>query len=252
MRREIVSLCGGPPSEGKNAMSSKGQIVALRTLAVGFVLILGSALGSADQPTPTPGATPKPEGGKKELSDVAKTKPLKGAEDGKSIVITNENLADYAARGSLTTATAKDESQKSGRRPLTNPGTTVGMVEAPSSTVSHTEERRRYWVGQYERQLQLIASIKDQIEVLDAQIPGLWRDFYAWDDPSYRDGVIKPKLDESLKRRDRLEAELSEEEPRLAEIKTSARQDGAEPGWFRGISPPTPKPAEPTPDIVID
>jgi len=231
-------------------MNSKGQQLVLQTLAAGFVLILGSALGLADQPTPTPDATPKAEGSKKALSDVAKTKPLKGGEEGKSIVITNENLADYAARGSLTTATGKSETSKSGRRPLTNPGTTTGMVEAPSSAVAHTDERRRYWVGQYERQLQLIASIKNQIEVLDNQIPGLWRDFYAWDDPSYRDGVIKPKLDDALKRRERLEADLAVEEPRLAEIKTGARQDGGEPGWFRGISPPTPRPEQPTPDIM--
>jgi len=232
-------------------MSSKGQILALRTLAASGVLILGSALGVADQPTPTPKATPETEdANKKALSEVAKTKPLKGGEEGKSIVITNENLADYASKGSLTTATGKSETAQSGRRPLGNPSTTAGMVEAPSSAVAHTDERRRYWVGQYERQLQLIASIKNQIEVLDSQIPGLWRDFYSWDDPSYRDGVIKPKLDGALKRRERLEADLSAEEPRLQEIKTSARQDGGEPGWFRGISPPTPKPAEPTPDIM--
>ena len=234
-------------------MSSNGHVKAPQILAAGCVLILGSALGLADQPTPTPDPTPKVEDNQKALSEVAKAKPLKGAEDGKSIVITNENLADYASKGSLTTATGKGETEKSGRRPLTNsgsPGTGAGMVEAPSSAAAHTDERRRYWVGQYERQLQLIASIKNQIEVLDRQIPGLWRDFYAWDDPSYRDGVIKPKLDEALKRREGLEADLSREEPRLQEIKSNARQDGAEPGWFRGISSPTPRPEEPTPDIM--
>jgi hypothetical protein len=231
-------------------MSSNRRFPALQILVVGSVLILGSALGLADQPTPTPGPTPKAEENQKALSEVAKTKPLKGAENGKSIVITNENLADYAAKGSLTTVTGKGESAKSGRRPLTDPSNTVGMVEAPSGAVSHTDERRRYWVGQYERQLQLIASIKNQIQDLDRQIPGLWRDFYSWDDPSYRDGVIKPKLDQALKLRERLEADLSREEPRLQEIKSNARQDGGEPGWFRGISPPTPRPEEPTPDIM--
>ena len=232
------------------AMMSKGRLPALRILTAGCVLILGSAVGMAEQATPTPNATPKADDNQKALSDVAKSKPLKGGEEGKSIVISNENLADYASKGSLTTATGKGESDKSGRRPLANPGTTAGMVEAPSGAVAHTDERRRYWVGQYERQLQLIASIKNQIQVLDRQIPGLWRNFYSWDDPSYRDGVIKPKLDEALKRRERLEADLSREEPRLSEIKSNARQDGAEPGWFRGISPPTPKPEEPTPDIM--
>jgi len=217
-----------------------------------LVLILGSSYGSADQPTPTPTATPTVEDNQKALSEVAKTQPLKGAEKGKSIVITNENLADYASRGSLTTATDKSAGSTSGRRPLANPETTAGMVEAPSGAVAHTDERRRYWVDQYKQQLQLVDSIKRQIQVLDGEIPGLWRDFYAWDDPSYRDGVIKVKLDAALGRRDRLEAQLRDEEPRVEEIKKNARQDGAEPGWFRGISPPTPLPAEPTPDILID
>jgi len=233
-------------------MSLKKSWRALRFLTAGLILIVGSSLGSADQPTPTPSPTPQPDENQKALSEVAKTQPLKGAEEGKSIVITNENLADYASRGGLTTTTGKGEEAKSGRRPLTNPGTTTGMVAAPSGEVAHNEERRRYWVGQYQRQLQLIASIKNQIVALDRQIPGLWRDFYAWDDPSYRDGVIKPKLDDALKRRERLEADLSQEEPRLQEIKANARQDGAEPGWFRGISAPTPMPEEPTPNIMPD
>ncbi len=233
-------------------MSSTGRFLALVISAAVCALILVSGPGGADQPTPTPTATPPAKDNQKALSEVAKTKPLKGAEEGKSIVITNENLADYASKGSLTTTTGKDTASKSGRRPLTNPGNTVGMVEAPSGEVARTDERRRYWVGQYERQLQLIASIKNQIEALDRQIPGLWRDFYAWDDPSYRDGVIKPKLDDALNRRERLEADLAQEEPRLQEIKSNARQDGAEPGWFRGISPPTPKPEEPTPNIMPD
>jgi hypothetical protein len=234
-------------------MNSNGRMKAPYILATGCVLILGSALSLADQPTPTPDPTPKVEDNQKALSEVAKTKPLKGAEDGKAIVITNENLADYASKGSLTTTTGKGDTEKTGRRPLTkpgSPGTAADMVEAPPSGAAHTDERRRYWVDQYERQLELIASIKNQIEVLDRQIPGLWRDFYAWDDPSYRDGVIKPKLDEALNRRERLEADLSREEPRLQEIKSNARQDGAEPGWFRGISQPTQRPEEPTPDIM--
>jgi hypothetical protein len=233
-------------------MSSRRKRTASLVVTVVSVLAFGSAFASADQPTPTPKPTPEAEDNQKALSEVAKKKALKGGEEGKSIVITNENLADYASKGSLTTTTGKGTTSKSGRRPLTNPGTTPGMVEAPSSEAARNDERRRYWVGQYERQLQLIASIKNQIEALDRQIPGLWRDFYAWDDPSYRDGVIKPKLDDALSRRERLEADLSREEPRLQEIKSNARQDGAEPGWFRGISPPTPLPEEPTPDIMPD
>jgi len=61
----------------------------------------------------------------------------------------------------------------------------------------------------------------------------------------YRDGVIKPRLDRSLERREKLGVLLLEEEPKLAEIKEKARQDGAEPGWWREIKEPTPRPRDP-------
>jgi hypothetical protein len=52
-------------------------------------------------------------------------------------------------------------------------------------------------------------------------------------------------------RRQGLEEQLVESEARLSEIKNQARQDGAEPGWFRGIPLPTPRPPTPTPGLLI-
>ena len=95
----------------------------------------------------------------------------------------------------------------------------------------------------YQHQLELITSIQKQIEFLDNEIPGLWRDFYSWDDPFYRDGVIKPQLDEAMENRQKLEVDLQEAQAGLDKIQADARQDGAEPGWFRGFDmPPTPRP----------
>ncbi len=102
-----------------------------------------------------------------------------------------------------------------------------------------------YWQTEYKQQIDMITGIYTQIEVLDEQIPGLWRDFYSWDDPAYRDGVIKPKLDEALARRQKLEVDLQNGQTKLEEIKQQARRDGSEPGWFRGLgSVPTPKPTQ--------
>ena len=55
--------------------------------------------------------------------------------------------------------------------------------------------------------------------------------------------VIKPKLDEALAQRQKLEVDLQKGKARLNEIQVEARRDGGEPGWFRGFDQlPTPKP----------
>jgi hypothetical protein len=185
-----------------------------------------AASGADATPTPTPAPTRTP------------------------IVITNDNLADYAARGRVTSA---DGGSKSGtgksRRPIHEPGTDASKRKSVDAVESAGEmaadEKKRRWRSTYQKQIELVASIEEQIGKLDWEIPGLWRDFYAWDDPAYRDGVIKPKLDEALVRRQRLEDQLTVEQEHLDTIRRDARKDGAQPGWFRGIEKPTPRPREP-------
>ena len=212
-------------------------------VAAALGLSLGLWVHAAESPTPTPTRTPRPSGGTT-LNEMAKDKELKGGEKGKAIVISNENLSEYAEKGGITAAEGGETPK---RRPVRDP-LKVEMV-APSDP-QHSDERRRHWQNRYKSQVELVASIRYQIVVLDGEIPGLWRDFYAWDDPMYRDGVIKPKLDAATKRRAKLEQDLVAAEAKLSQIKSDARKDGAEPGWFRGIAVPTPYPATPTPGII--
>jgi len=205
----------------------------------GVLVMFGTVAMAAEKPTPTP--TPRPAGGQT-LTDVAKDKKLKGDTAGTSsgsIVITNENLSDYASKGGLTTA--KPTGQNPAARGI-HAGSNVKIID---SEASEENKRKHYWQQKYLQQLDRIASIKHQIEELDLEIPALWTDFYARDDPMYRDGVIKPKLDRSLKRRNDLAALLLVEEPKLAQIKEEARREGAEPGWWRDIREPTPRPKNP-------
>lgn len=210
----------------------------MRPTALTAVLVLvGTVVLAADNPSPTP--TPRPSGGQS-LTDVAKDKKLKGdttATSGGSIVISNENLSDYASKGGLTTA-------KPGTRPATrgvHSGTNVTIVD---SETSEANKRKAYWQQRFMQQLERIAAIKRQIEDLDLEIPALWNEFFARDDPAYRDGVIKPRLDRSLERREQLGKLLQDEEPILAQIKEDARRDGAEPGWWREVKEPTPRPKD--------
>jgi len=209
----------------------------LKTLT-GVLVMSGTVAMAADKPTPTP--TPRAAGGQT-LNEVAKDKKLKGdtaAASSGSIVITNENLSDYASKGGLTTA---NPGKNQGTRGV-HAGTNVSVID---SETSEENKRKHYWQQKYMQQLDRIASIKSQIKDLDLEIPALWNEFFARDDPMYRDGVIKPKIDRSLQRREELTTLLQQEEPKPATIKEEARRDGAEPGWWRDIKEPTPRPQNP-------
>ena len=204
-------------------MQRIAKIGRLVMLALVCAAIATPAAMAADEPTPTPKPSRTP------------------------IVITNDNLADYAAKGNVTSVDDSSGSAK-GRRPVHEPGTDASkrtvMDAVEDAGALAQDEKKHFWRSTYKKQLELVASIEEQIANLDWEIPGLWRDFYAWDDPAYRDGVIKVKLDEALARRQRLEEQLKVEQARLEEIKKDARKDGAQPGWFRGIEKPTPRPRE--------
>jgi len=210
---------------------------------VAAVLVAAAAvLAGADEPTPTP--TPN-TGSEKTLSDVAGSIELdkKAAGATESIVISNENLSTLAGKGHLTEVTKSGPAQ-TGRGLADVTGAGAG-VEGQNPEFIESQEKKQYWQAIYGQQLSLVEDIRNQIDILDYNIPGLWRDFYSWDDPAYRDGVIKPKLDEALAQRQKLEVDMQKAESKLDQIVADSRKDGGQPGWFRGFSkPPTPKPTE--------
>jgi hypothetical protein len=205
----------------------KSRKPAVASSAISFSVILAVAVLISAETEPTPTATPRPAG-KQSLTDVAKDKKLNteatGTTEG-SIVITNENLQDLASKGRVTEA--KPATAKTAEGP-NNPG--IVMVDPDEQ---EKLQRKYYWQQRYVAQLSKIRALRRQIKQLDVEIPGLWNDFYSRDDPAYRDGVVKPKLDRTLNRREEIEQQLATEEPKLEQIKIEARKDGAEPGWFR-------------------
>jgi hypothetical protein len=211
-------------------------------LGAALLVATVAAIAGASEPTKTP--TPN-TGSEKTLSDVAGGIELnkKAAGDQESIVINNENLATLAGKGRITEVT-KTGPKQTGRGLADVTGTGAG-VEGEDAGYVETQEKKQYWQAIYGQQLSLIEDIRKQIDILDYNIPGLWRDFYSWDDPAYRDGVIKPKLDEALAQRQKLEVDIQKSESKLDQIVADSRKDGGQPGWFRGFKkPPTPKPTE--------
>jgi hypothetical protein len=211
---------------------------------LGLILVLGviTTMAGASEPTKTP--TPN-TGSEKTLSDVAGGIELnkKAAGGQGSIVISDENLSSVAGKGRLTEVTKSGPAQS--KRGLADVTGTGAEIEGQSSDFAETQEAKAFWQAIYGKQLVLLEDIRKQIDILDYDIPGLWRDFYSWDDPAYRDGVIKPKLDKALAQRQKLEVDLQKAQSKLDQISVDSRKDGGQPGWFRGFKkPPTPKPTE--------
>ena len=216
---------------------------SMTTAALVVALAWTLSAAAAEEPTATATPSPTPLVGERSLSEVAGSITLDpGAVGGQGgIVISDQNLSELAGKGAITEVTRRGPAQ--GQRNLADVTGTGAEVEAQGPGFAEGQERKQYWQGLYRQQVDLVTSLSGQIDQLDREIPGLWRDYYAWDDPAYRDGVIKPKLDEAMARRQKLEADLQQAEARLDQIEQDARRDGAQPGWFRGIEkPPTPVP----------
>lgn len=216
------------------ALAAPARMILALALTLG---VSGPAASADPTPTPTPTATPTPTVPPQTVAEAAR-QARAGAGQGATptrtpIVISNENLAELAAKGTLTEVTGTS-SDASARRPVSAPGADAGP-DADGAAVTEEETKRAYWRSRYKGQKDLIESIKGEIEALDTEIPGLWNQFYAWDDPAYRDGVIKVRLDEALARREELARQLPEEEAKLPDILNEARRDGALPGWFRDL-----------------
>lgn len=209
-------------------------------LTLVFLMTGAALICIAEEPTPTP--TPAASGDQK-LSDVAGEIKLNKEEAGAKgpIVISNENLSEYAGKGHVTEVTKLGPNAN--KRGLADVQGDGASVEGEAPGYADVAEKKQYWQAIYGQQLDLIGDYRKQIDVLDYEIPGLWRDFYSRDDPAYRDGVIKPKLDDALAQRQKLEIDMQKAQAKLNQIKQDAVKDGGQPGWFRGFDPlPTPRP----------
>jgi len=82
----------------------------------------------------------------------------------------------------------------------------------------------------------------DSIEALEGQAAKLRNNFYAEDDPYYRDTQIKPAWDRAIEDLESAREDVVEYEKELGSVVDDGRRSGAMPGWLReGIEhePPT-------------
>jgi len=167
--------------------------------------------------------------------------------------IDNKNLSSYAAGGVLTIAEADPEDADEG-----NDGETAGAegAAAPGST------EESYW---RQRGLDIRQRWRDAVEripELVAKVEGLRQQFYAEDDPAYRDGQIKPAWDKALADLEEARYQAGQGQQEVETFLEEGRRAGALPGWLREGAELEPEPvieeaepvdpAEPVEPTILD
>jgi len=207
------------------------------TSALILLLVAQAAPSAQESPSPTPTPAPavtillaKPEGAPPpqgtSLSDVAKHIKLKLPAN-RPRVLTNESVKELAEGVELTTA-APVQGKPSGA--------------AVGGGASEDAKKVR-WQQRYRAAVQRVRSLEAEVKDLETRSAGLEAEFYAHDDPVYRDSTIKPNWDRALTSLQKARTDLEEARKQPDEVLNAARRDGALPGWFRGLDEATPPPA---------
>lgn len=217
---------------------------------IGTLVILFAAQATAT-PTPRPMATPAPisilqHSGSREdvprgqsLADVAKGIKLKMTPGAR--LLDNEAVKALAQGVELTTA-----------KPA--PGSGGASAGRQGAGRGAEDGKRQFWQEKFQRARTRVAFLESEIQRLDTLAKDLAQKFYSWDDPAYRDGVIKPAWDKALVDLRTAQTQLDEARGGPDQVIDDAQADGALPGWFRGLpeptaeemARPTPRPAAPT------
>lgn len=173
---------------------------------------------------PPSGQTEQP----KSLFAAAQAERARRARAGDStIVITDKNLAEHAAGGQLTFVEEDDEESD---EPSTADPTEEGSHEEALEDLAEDEA---YWRDRVGDLRQTWRDAIDRISELEERIAALRQDFYAEDDPFYRDSQIKPAWDRALEELEESRREARRAEEDLASAIEEGRRAGALPGWLR-------------------
>ncbi len=187
----------------------------------GGVAAMIAVVGYCDPPprsTAVPSPTPSVSS-RQSLAEYAGGQTLQRSPsaDKKSIIITDENLRDWASGKELTAVTRKTSK---------SPGPGFDL---------ETEAPRVVWRDRVQQRLGVIHDLESETSGLESEIAGLWKLFYACDDPDERDQRLRPRLKQRIARQRKLSVELEAARVDLQKLLAEARRNGALPGWFRDL-----------------
>lgn len=156
-------------------------------------------------------------------------------------VIDDENLAEYA----------KDVKVTIGGGGPNGPASSAELEAAQQAQIE-TARQEQYWRSEALRLRLGWREAYDEIPLLEEEAARLRDEFYAADDPFYRDREIKPAWDRALDRIEEAKADVARYRDELMELLEKGRQAGALPGWLReGIElEPVEEEAEAQPEAI--
>ena len=198
------------------------------------------------------GGTPRPPATLAEAAQAARER--RRDQPRATTVITNENLADYAARGQVTLA-PEPATEPAGAPPATAsgepaaaPGDPGGAAGGGAGPAGPRDEA--YWRDRARDLRTRWAAAAEEIARLEKETADLRWAFYAEDDPYYRDERIKPAWDRALDELRRARQDERAFRQELVELIDDGRRAGALPGWLReGIEL---EPEEPRPGPAVE
>ncbi len=111
----------------------------------------------------------------------------------------------------------------------------AGGAGGPHGRESGDERKKAIWQQRYRAAVERVHRLEADVRDLETRANGLEQEFYAHDDPVYRDSTIKPAWDKSLTDLAKAKTDLEDARKEPNEVLNAARRDGALPGWFRGL-----------------
>jgi hypothetical protein len=167
----------------------------------------------------------------KSIFAAAQAEKTRRLEVGESTMVLNNQTLKEHSKGGSTFVVDESEGEGAGEDAEAEPGESEAAPEEETTDLDAEDEEywrrlvydlRREWRNAY-----------DDIEEYESEIARLRRDFYAEDDPFYRDSQIKPAWDKALKDLEEAQRTVERSQEELEKAMDEGHRAGALPGWLR-------------------
>ncbi len=223
-----------PPDSGASAAAARGEAVDVSRLIEEKE---GAAEGAPADPTviqigPAADGVYAPPT-LAEAAAAAREKRRSEGQPRSTLVINNDNLAAFGAGGQVTLVTPGPTAAPAAAAPGATPADAAADDAADPERGPAGPRDEAYWRDRARGVRTRWADAAREVERLEDQAAQLRWDFYAEDDPWYRDERIKPEWDRVLDELRSARQDVRAYREELAEVIEEGRRAGALPGWLR-------------------